>query len=147
MKHRALHTYPVHVEDDEGDNVRVVTNEDVKRYEPLIEKFLRDNVIKNWNEANLHHTDYDVGLGNAGCSIRDIRQQLFTELIVALQKYDPDYRTEDGRPVKEITFVYKHLWFRCGQLMQKLTGKRYGYGVWMQNLESTFDNHAEESYD
>jgi len=124
-----------------GSNaIRVVTNEDVKKYIPLVEKYLRDSVCKNWNEANLHRNQLDVTLGNSGMSMNDIRQQLLTEVVVALQKYNPNYRTAEGKSVKEITFVYKHLWHRVGQLMEKLTRKRYGYGVWIQNLETTFEN-------
>lgn len=125
-------------------NTRVVTNDDIKKYEPLVEKYLRDNVIKNWNEASLQNGDYDISLGNSGMSICDIRQYLLTEVVVALQKYNPDYRTKDGASVKEITFIYKHLFNRCGQLMERLTLKRYGYGLWTQNLESTFDYSGED---
>jgi hypothetical protein len=123
---------------------RIVTNDDVKKYMPLVEKYIRDNVVKNWNEANLQDGNFDVSLGNSGMSISDIRQYLLTEVVVALQKYNPDYRTNEGAGVKEITFIYKHLFNRCGQLMAKLTLKKYGYGLWTQNLESTFDHSGEE---
>lgn len=139
---------------------RVVTNEEIKTYEKLVNKYLRDNVIKNWNEATLAMDQDEVTLGNTGMSIADIRQQLMTEVVVALQKYNPDYRTKPrykkdeegnilvddngeqivddpgGKPVKEFTFVYQHLFNRCGQLMKKLTKKRYGYGVWSNELST-----------
>ena len=44
----------------------------------------------------------------------------------------------------KFTFVYKHIWNRVGQLMEKLTRKGYGYGTWMQNLETTFDQGGTE---
>jgi hypothetical protein len=64
-----------------------------------------------------------------------MRQQLKMEVCIALQKYNPEYITESGRSVKESTFVYQHLFNRVGQLMKRLTKKRYGYGVWSSNLE------------
>lgn len=118
----------------EVEENRVVTNSDIRQYIPLVEKFLRDSVIKNWNEAKLHNAGYDQTMGNTGMSVDDIRQHLLTEVCVALQKFDP------SRKVKEITFVYTHLRNRCGQLMKKLTKKSSGYGVWTQNLEDVFEN-------
>jgi hypothetical protein len=114
---------------------RVVTNEDLEKYYPLVEKYLRDYVKKNWNEAQLNPAQGDVSLGNTGITMNDIRQHLRTEVVVALQKFDPNYITKEGRTVKELTFVYQHLFNRCGQFMKKLTKKRYGYGVWTNNLE------------
>ena len=114
---------------------RVVTNEDLKKYYPLVEKYLRDYVKKNWNEAQLNPSQGDVSLGNTGVTMNDIRQHLRTEVVVALQKFDPNYITKEGRTVKELTFVYQHLFNRCGQYMKKLTKKRYGYGIWTNNLE------------
>ena len=123
-----------------GNTIRVVTKADIIKYKPLVEKYLRDSVIKNWNEAKLFNGNSDISLGNTGMSMNDIRQHLYTELVVALQKYDPNYITKEGRSVKEITFVYRHLFNRTGQLLERLTRKRYGYGVWTQNIEGTFDN-------
>ena len=141
---------------------RVVTNEDIKKYERLVMKFLTQNVAKNWNEANVNSKD-DVTLGNTGMSIHDIKQHLFTELVVALQKYNPNYKSKPryekdkqgnfvlddngekimidpgGRSVKEITFVTTHLYNRCGQLMIKLTTKKTGYGMWASDLSSIFE--------
>ena len=122
---------------------RVVTNEDIIKYKPLVEKYLRDNVIKNWNEAQLFNGSNDVSLGNTGQSIDDIRQHLYAELVVALQKYDPNYVTKEGKSVKEITFVFRHLFNRTGQLMERLTRKRYGYGVWTQDIDGTFDTQED----
>lgn len=123
--------------------VRVVTNEDIIKYKPLVEKYLRDSVCKNWNEARLFNGGSDISLGNTGMSMDDIRQHLYTELVIALQKYNPDYITEEGRSVKEITFVYRHLFNRTGQLLERLTRKRYGYGIWTQSVEGTFDNQED----
>ena len=150
--------------------VRVVTNEDVKKYDRLVTKYLRDNVAKNWNEATLSVSQDEVGLGNTGMTMSDMRQHLMTEVVVALQKYNPNYRTkpryqknEDGtetlddagntimvdpggRSVKESTFVYQHLFNRCGQLMKRLTKKRYGYGVWSSELSTVLhENEVKDS--
>lgn len=123
---------------------RVVTNEDIIKYTPLINKWLRDSVVKNWNEAKLH-ADYskvdDVTLGNTGVSMEDIKQHLMTELVVALQNYDPEYRTAQGKSVKEMTFVFQHLFNRTGQLMKKMTRKSSGYGKWSTPID-TFEDYA-----
>jgi hypothetical protein len=123
---------------------RVVTNEDIKKYVPMVNKYLRDSVIKNWNEANMSLGDSEVTLGNTGMTMADMRQHLYTELVVALQNYNPDYRTKDGRSVKESTFVFQHLFNRIGQLMKKLTKKRYGYGVWSSPVEEVIGDRFEE---
>lgn len=114
---------------------RVLTNEDIKKYEPLVEKYIRDSVVKNWNEASTSKNNDEVTLGNTGMSISDIRQQLRTEVCVALYNYDPNYRTKEGKSVKEFTFVFNHLFNRTGQMMKRLTKKKLGYGVWHSNLE------------
>jgi hypothetical protein len=116
---------------------RVITNEDVAKYEPMVEKYIRDYVLKNWNEASNAKGKGDVFLGNTGMSVNDIRQHLRAEVCVALYNYNPDYRTKDGKTVKESTFVFGHLFNRIGQMMKRLTKKRYGYGIWMQNIEQT----------
>ena len=114
---------------------RVVTNEDIEKYTPMVNKYIRDSVVKNWNEASASKSNDEVSLGNSGYTIADIRQYLFCEVVVGLQKYNPDYRTEDGKSVKESTFVFNHLRFRIGQVMKKLTKRRYGYGIWSSNIE------------
>jgi hypothetical protein len=124
-----------------------VTNEDVKKYTPMVNKYLRDSVVKNWTEANMSTSDSDVALGNTGMSMADMRQQLYTELVVALQNYNPDYRTKDGRSVKESTFVFQHLFNRVGQLMKKLTKKRYGYGIWTSPVEEVIGDRHEDIND
>ena len=116
---------------------RVITNEDVTEYEPMVEKYLRDNVKKNWNEASTSKSRGEISLGNSGMTMNDIRQHLRAEVCVALHNYNPNYRTKDGKSVKESTFVYQHLFNRVGQLMKRLTKKHYGYGVWSSNLEET----------
>ncbi len=117
---------------------RTLTNQDIKNYEPMVEKYIRDYVIKNWNEARLSRSKKskeDVTLGSTGMSLEDIRQHLRAEVCVALYNFDPDYRTKEGRTVKESTFVFQHLFNRTGQMMKRLTKKRQGYGVWHSNLE------------
>jgi hypothetical protein len=114
---------------------RKVTNEDVKKYTRMVNMYVNKYVLKNWNEASARKNEDEITLGNTGMSIADIRQHLMTEVVIALQKYNPDYRTAEGKPVLESTFVYQHLFNRCGQLMKKLTKKRYGYGFWSSNLE------------
>lgn len=116
---------------------RTLTNEDIIKYEPMVEKYIRDNIAKNWNEANTRKGMGDNSLGNTGLSLNDLRQHLRTEVCVALYNYNPNYRTKEGRSVKESTFVFQHLWNRTGQLMKRLTKKRYGYGVWHANIEET----------
>jgi hypothetical protein len=114
---------------------RVLTDADILKYEPMIEKYIRDSVVKNWNEASSSKGKGDISLGNTGLTINDIRQHLRAEVCVALYNYNPNYRTKDGKSVKESTFVFRHLFNRTGQLMKRLTKKRYGYGVWHANLE------------
>jgi hypothetical protein len=118
---------------------RVLTNEDVLKYEPMVEKYIRDSVIKNWNEAqnDLGKGRGNVSLGNSGLTLNDIRQHLRAEVCVALHNYNPDYRTKEGRSVKESTFVFQHLFNRVGQMMKRLTKKKFGYGVWHSNIEET----------
>jgi hypothetical protein len=117
-------------------NERVVTYEDVKKYTPMVEKYLRDHVQKNWREASLNPEQGDIALGNTGLTMNDIRQHLICEVVVALQKFNPNYITKEGRTVKESTFVFTHLFNRCGQLLKKLTKKRYAYGIWHEQLET-----------
>jgi len=116
--------------------MRKVTDQDIKKYDAMVEMYLKNYVTKNWNEATLSKHDNEVQLGNSGWTMGDFRQHLKTEVLVALHKYNPDYISEKtGRAVKESTFVYQHLFNRTGQLMKKLTKTRYGYGKWTSNLE------------
>jgi hypothetical protein len=117
-------------------STRVVTNEDVKKYEPMVEKFLRDSVKKNWREASLNPEQGEISLGNTGLTMSDIRQHLLCEVVVALQKYNPEYITKAGRSVKESTFVFTHLTNRIGQAMKRLTKRKYAYGIWMEQIEA-----------
>lgn len=114
---------------------RVITDADITKYEPMIEKYIRDSVVKNWNEASTAQSKGDISLGNTGLTVNDIRQHLRAEVCVALYNYNPDFRTKEGLSVKESTFVFRHLFNRTGQLMKRLTKERYGYGVWHANLE------------
>jgi hypothetical protein len=115
---------------------RILTNEDIIKYEPMVEKYIRDYVVKNWNEASTHKIRGDVALGNTGLCVNDIRQHLRAEVCIALYNYNPDFRTKEGRSVKESTFIFQHLFNRTGQLMKRLTKKRYGYGIWHSQIES-----------
>jgi hypothetical protein len=128
----------------EVKETRKVTNEDIKKYVPMVNKYLRDNVVKNWNEATLRKSDEDISLGNTGMSLADIKQHLFTEVVVALQKYNPDYRTAEGMPVKESTFVFQHLFNRTGQLMKRLTKRRYGYGIWQSSVDDLLNGNFDD---
>jgi hypothetical protein len=123
--------------DQKNKTKRVLTNEDIAKYEPMIEKYMRDSVVKNWNEASLRKGLDEVSLGNTGLSMSDIRQHLRAEVCVALHNYNPEYRTKEGRSVKESTFVFQHLFNRIGQMMKRLTKRKCGYGVRTQNIEET----------
>ena len=123
---------------------RVVSNEDIKKYVPMVNKYIRDSVLKNWTEASNRKDSDEITLGNTGLSISDIKQHLFCEVVVALQKFNPNYITAEGRTVKESTFVFQHLFNRTGQLMKKLTKKRYGYGVWSSDLSEITGERYEE---
>ena len=106
---------------------RLLTNEDVQKYTPMVEKFLRDSCLKNWSTARKGGPN--SFLGSSGFSLEDLRQQLYTEVCVALQNFNPSYVTKEGKTVKESTFVYQHLTFRVGQMMKRLTKRRMGYGI------------------
>lgn len=112
---------------------RVITNEDILKYEPMVEKWMRDSVKKNWNEASLDKRKGDLFLGNSGYSMNDIRQHLRAEIVIALKNFNPNQN------VKESTFVFGHLYNRIGQLMKKLCKRTMGYGVWINNLEITLN--------
>lgn len=114
---------------------RQITDADIISYEPMVEKFMRDSVVKNWNEANLSRGYDEITLGNTGMTIADIRQHLRMQVCIAIQKFNPEYRTIENKTVKESTFVYRHLYNRIGQLMKRLTKKHTGYGIWTQNIE------------
>jgi hypothetical protein len=123
---------------------RVVTNEDIQRYDPMVEKFIRDSCVKNWNEAK-NSSSPDSFLGSSGYSLNDIRQHLRTEICIALQNYNPNYRTKEGRSVKESTFVYQHLTFRVGQMMKRLTRRRQGYGIRHNQIDLIIRDGAKEA--
>ena len=115
--------------------MRKLTNDDIKKYDAMIESWIRDHIQKNWNEADMRPGQDNIALGNSGYTMADIRQHLRTEVCVALLNYNPEFRTPEGRSVLESTFVFNHLRFRVGQLMKRLTRKGMGYGVWTANLE------------
>lgn len=123
---------------------RVVSNEDLKKYFPMVESYLRKSVMKNWNEASLSKNKQDVSLGNTGLTMADIRQYLLMEVVAGLKKYNPDYRTASGLSVKESTFIFTHIHNRGGQLLKKITKSRYGYGIWMNQIEKILGETREE---
>jgi len=118
-----------------SDFPKEIVDIDIKKYEALIEMYMKKSVQKNWNEASMSKHLDEITLGNSGHTMRDIRQHLRCEVCIAISKYDPNFRTKEGRSVKESTFVFTHLFNRCGQLMKRLTRKGSGYGVWMSNIE------------
>lgn len=122
---------------------RKITNEDIQNYAPMVEKFIRDSCAKNWNEAKTGGAD--AFLGTSGYGLEDIRQHLRAEICIALQNYNPNYRTKEGRSVKESTFVYQHLTFRVGQMMKRLTKKRQGYGVRHNPFDLVIQSGVEEA--
>src|SRR5271166_6825750 len=95
---------------------RAVSNEDIKRYDSMLESFIRGSCMKNWNESRKGPPD--SFLGTSGYSLEDLRQHLRTEIYIALRNYNPAYRTKDNKSVKESTFVYQHLTYRVGQMMK-----------------------------
>ena len=108
---------------------RVVTDAMILQYNQMIESFLRNSIAKNWNEGDTSRDKDEVGLGNSGWTMSDMRQYLATEVFIALRNYKTEYKT------KESTFVFGHLNKRVGSLMKKLTKKSKGYGIWSSNLE------------
>jgi hypothetical protein len=122
---------------------RKLCNDDILKYEPLVEKFIRDSCIKNWSESRT--SPHDSFLGNSGFSLNDIRQHLRTEICVALQNYNPEFRAANGRSVKESTFVYQHLTFRVGQMMKRLTKRRLGYGIRHNHIDLVMQSGSGEA--
>ena len=129
---------------NEGKTIRTVTNEDIKKYYPMVDSYIRKSVVKNWNEASTAKSKQNVSLGNTGLTVADIRQYLLMEVVAGLQKYNPDYRTAEGLSVKESTFIFTHLHNRGGQLLKKITKKRAGYGFWMSQIEKVLGDIKEE---
>ncbi len=108
---------------------RQVTDAMILQYNQMIESFLRNSIAKNWNESDTSKNNDEIGLGNSGWTMSDMRQYLATEVFIALRNYKTEYKT------KESTFVFGHLNKRVGSLMKKLTKKSKGYGVWSENIE------------
>lgn len=108
---------------------RIITDEHILQYNQMVESWIRNSIVKNWNEADQSKAKDEIGLGNSGWTIADMRQYLFTEVFIALRNYKTDQGT------KESTFVYGHLSNRVGSLMKKLTKKSKGYGIWSSNIE------------
>ena len=117
---------------------RKVTNEDIKKYEWMVDTFIQKHVVKNFSEArNNPKTRNEIFLGNTGMTLGDIRQHLLTEMVIALQNYRPDVITEKskGTPVMESSFLHTHLTFRVGALCKKLTSNARGYSRWHSQIE------------
>jgi DNA-directed RNA polymerase specialized sigma subunit len=108
---------------------RVVTNEEMKKYDGLVEAWLSKAVLKNFKEANLSESSANISLGNTGLTMDDLRQYARTEVLVALKNFDP------SKGAKESTYVYLCLSSRFGMLMKKLVKKSKGYGVFTCNIE------------
>lgn len=123
--------------------IRKVTNEEIKVYYPMVESFLRKSVVKNWTEASTSKSKNNIMLGNTGITMADIRQDLLLEVVIALQKYNPNYRTPEGRSVKESTFVFTHLFNRIGQKLKKITKRRYAYGVRHLSIEEALGGNQD----
>lgn len=125
---------------------RKLTDEDIKKYDAMVEKYIRDSVIKNWTEAQFSKgkNGSDIMLGNTGMTLNDFRQHLRAEVCVALYNYNPNFRTKDGKSVKESTFVFQHLYFRIGQTLKRLTKQRYGYGIRHANVEEVLWEHERD---
>lgn len=119
----------IEVEKTVKQNKREVTNEMIIQYAQMVESILKRSVVKNWNEADMSRNNDEIGLGNTGHSMADIRAYLQGEVFIALRNYKPGFST------KESTFVYGHLLKRVGSLMKRLTNKSKGYGFWSSNLE------------
>jgi hypothetical protein len=112
-----------------AESPRIITDEHILQYNQMVESWIRNSIVKNWNEADQSKTKDEISLGNSGWTIADMRQYLFTEVFIALRNYRADMNT------KESTFVYGHLSNRVGSLMKKLTKKSKGYGIWSSNIE------------
>lgn len=108
---------------------RQVSNEMIIQYEQMVESFLKNSIVKNWNEADMSKHKDEISLGNSGWSMSDMRQYLLVEVFIALKNYRPEHNT------KESTFVYGHLSKRVGSLMKRLTKDTKGYGFWSSNIE------------
>lgn len=116
-------------------NPRVITNEDIKQYEPMIEYFIRESVLKNWNEAAANKYNGDMLLGNSGWTLNDMRQYMRGEVFIALRNYDPNRTNSEGKHAKESSFIHTQLWSRISQILIKLTRKTQGYGIFHTNIE------------
>ncbi len=124
--------------------LRKVSNEEIKKYMPLVDSYIRKSVLKNWNEGSLSKSKQNISLGNTGLTVADIRQYLLMEVLIGLQKYNANYRTEDGGSVKESTFIFTHIFNRGGQMLKRLTKPRSGYGIWTAQFESAVGDIFED---
>lgn len=117
---------------------RVVTDEEVLKYDSLIESWLYKSVVKNFNEASMSENQGNIALGNTGYTMNDIRQYLRCELVIALKNYNSDKGT------KESTYVFLCLQSRIGQLMKRLTKRSMGYGIFHNCLEEVLGDLERE---
>jgi hypothetical protein len=123
--------------------IRKVTDQELKEYVKMVNFFIKKQVINNFN-ASMKKADNEVSLGNTGMTVSDMRQYLLSEVVVALQKYNPNYLTPDGKTVEESTFVYGHLWKRLGSKIKKMVNNNKGYGVWHSSLEEVLGENDED---
>jgi hypothetical protein len=121
---------------------RAVTNEEIRKYDKMVDYWLKNSVIKNWGLPGISSDFDDMSLGSSGWTLADFRQYLRTEVVIALRNFNPSGK--DGRVTKESTFVYGHLYNRIGQQMNRLTKDSKGYGMWVTNLEVTLHELDEE---
>jgi hypothetical protein len=125
--------------------VNTYSNADVMKYQRMVNMFINKMVKKNWNESQTPLSkNEEIILGNTGISIEDIRQDMYAEVLEALNKYNPDYRTAEGKSVLPSTFVYRHLFNRLGQKLKSMTKQRAGYGMWQLNLDEFMHERDEE---
>jgi myosin-crossreactive antigen len=108
---------------------RVISDGDVMKYEHMVDSWIRNSVLKNWNNVNMSKRCIDMAIGNTGMTVADFRQYLMCEVVVALRNFNPN------KGAKESTFVYGHLFNRIGQLCKKLVKKSSGYGIWVSNIQ------------
>jgi hypothetical protein len=116
---------------------RVVTDKDVMKYKAMVDFWIRNSVVKNWSGASMAKSKCDQSLGNSGLTVADVRQYLFCEVVIALQKYNPEMRT------KESTFVHKHLSNRIGSAMKRATKLGQGYSIFMSNIQDILHENVE----
>ena len=111
---------------------RILTNADIQKYVPLVEKVIREYVKLDCfgkMQGIIKSTGWDE---------EDFRQHMMMELCIALKNYKGDYITSGGSSVKEITFVYGHLYKKISQQIRQLSKEKRGYSKNFNNPEEIF---------